>query len=384
MLEQHSSSRRPRQRALEYFYKEFLTGGTPDRRLPTIEELSVLVGVSQSTIRNAIRELCEKGHLRTVQGRGTFVARPKPVSQRPLVLASNIISSNSSLTLNWSTTIYYGAINEAAEMPEGISIHPVIAKANQHEVSETLLERMEFIDLLLLYSIRWPGFEATHRVATAYEEAGKPVVWITPPMLNTAANFVSADFLSVGWRIGKAWRMTGRRRYLYIASFSVAKSTANQLLLQGFSNGIQQHESTGGELRVAIAEELNAEAGAVVMEEILASGYRPDAILCDSDFVARGVVDALQRHGFSIPGDVSVVGGTGLHSTQEDNPELSVLLQPMEAIGAAAVRMLYQRFRSNNSGLPGVYLPTIVHKGTTTRPEENRLLEEYEGTPILF
>ena len=35
---------------------------------------------------------------------------------------------------------------------------------------------------------------------------------------------------------------------------------------------------------------------------------RPDAIFCDNDQIARGVVDALRERGIAVPGDVSVVG----------------------------------------------------------------------------
>ncbi len=375
---------RPRQRVLEFLHKEYLEGGASDDRLPTIEELAQLIGVSQSTIRNAIRELSAQGYLKTIQGRGTFVAKAEPASQRPLVLASNIISARPNLIFNWSTTIYYGAISAAAQMPEGITIHPVIAKANQKEVAGTLMERMKFIDLLLLYGLRWPELELLDKVATAYEREGKPVVWINPPLVSSVANFISSDYFGAAWRIGKAWHASGRRRVLYIPSFTVAGSTANQLLLQGLTNGLRYHDHGGVELRVELAQHLNPGTGYELLERVLADGYRPDAIFCDSDFVGKGVVDYLREKGFRVPEEISIVAGTGLNSTQEDHPGMSMLLQPMEEIGAAAVRMLYKRYQTGNQDYHGIYLPTTVYKGETTRAEENRLLEEYEGQPYLF
>ncbi|HWL52520.1 MAG TPA: LacI family DNA-binding transcriptional regulator [Chthoniobacteraceae bacterium] len=384
MSKQRTAATRPRQRVLEFLHKEYLEGGRTDHRLPTIEELAVLIGVSQSTIRNAIRELSDQGYLKTIQGRGTFVAKAEPVARRPLVLASNIVSTRSNLTLNWSATIYYGAINAAAQMPEGITIHPVIAKPNQKEVVPTLMERMKFIDLLLLYGLRWPTIEMLDKLAIAYEREGKPVVWINPPTISSVKNFVSSDYFGAAWRVGKAWRLSGRRRVLYIPSFSVAASAANQLLLQGLTNGLMHYDQGGGELRVELVQRLSPDTGREMMEQVLADGYRPDAILCESDFVGKGVVDYLREKSFGVPDEVSVVAGTGLHSTQEDHPGLSMLLQPMEEIGAAAVQMLYDRYRNGNRNYPGIYLPTAVYKGETTRAEENRLLEKYEKQPYLF
>src|SRR5690242_20385573 len=48
-----------------------------DMPIPTEVELGKLFGVSRITIRRAVSELVHSGRLRTVQGKGTFVARPK-------------------------------------------------------------------------------------------------------------------------------------------------------------------------------------------------------------------------------------------------------------------------------------------------------------------
>ena len=48
--------------------------------IPSESELQEEYNVSRITIRRAIQELVQEGHLHTVQGRGTFVSKPK-VSQ---------------------------------------------------------------------------------------------------------------------------------------------------------------------------------------------------------------------------------------------------------------------------------------------------------------
>jgi LacI family transcriptional regulator len=44
------------------------------------------------------------------------------------------------------------------------------------------------------------------------------------------------------------------------------------------------------------------------MEEIIASGDLPSALLVASDLTACGVLQALFRHGLRVPDDVSLVG----------------------------------------------------------------------------
>jgi GntR family histidine utilization transcriptional repressor len=59
-------------------------------RLPSEHELVSALGVSRMTVHRALRELTAEGHLRRIQGVGTFVAPPKP--QSTLIEISNIAS----------------------------------------------------------------------------------------------------------------------------------------------------------------------------------------------------------------------------------------------------------------------------------------------------
>ncbi|MDP9365030.1 MAG: GntR family transcriptional regulator [Chloroflexota bacterium] len=49
----------------------------PGSQLPTEEELCAALGVSRTTIREALRALAQRGLIERRQGRGTFVAAPK-------------------------------------------------------------------------------------------------------------------------------------------------------------------------------------------------------------------------------------------------------------------------------------------------------------------
>lgn len=59
-------------------------------RLPSEHQLVSTLGVSRMTVNRALRELTSEGHLRRIQGVGTFVAPPKP--QSTLIEISNIMT----------------------------------------------------------------------------------------------------------------------------------------------------------------------------------------------------------------------------------------------------------------------------------------------------
>jgi GntR family transcriptional regulator len=49
----------------------------PNQPLPSIQKIAALMGVSQMTVRQAVRSLCENGIIYSRQGKGTFISRTK-------------------------------------------------------------------------------------------------------------------------------------------------------------------------------------------------------------------------------------------------------------------------------------------------------------------
>ncbi|MFE3452781.1 GntR family transcriptional regulator [Nonomuraea sp. NPDC059194] len=55
----------------------------PGQRLSSELDLSEQYGVARMTIRRAIRELRERGLIRSVHGKGTYVQHPEPTTGDP-------------------------------------------------------------------------------------------------------------------------------------------------------------------------------------------------------------------------------------------------------------------------------------------------------------
>lgn len=74
----------------------------------------------------------------------------------------------------------------------------------------------------------------------------------------------------------------------------------------------------------------------------------PTAIITSNDVIAFGAVKALLNRGYSIPGDVSVVGFDDLPMSSLLEPQLSSLSVPKVAMGRAAVDLLVSRMEGKN------------------------------------
>ncbi|MEN3013421.1 MAG: LacI family DNA-binding transcriptional regulator [Endomicrobiia bacterium] len=66
----------------------------------------------------------------------------------------------------------------------------------------------------------------------------------------------------------------------------------------------------------------------------------PTAIFCVNDFTAIGAKDALEKNGFNIPEDISIVGFDNIELTQQIIPRLTTVDVPKEELGRIAIRRL--------------------------------------------
>ena len=80
----------------------------------------------------------------------------------------------------------------------------------------------------------------------------------------------------------------------------------------------------------------------------------PDAIFCGNDEQATGAHAALHELGYSVPGDVALIGNDGLEETEYHIPPLSTIAQPYDEIVEHAWEIL--RRRINEPDAPRQYI----------------------------
>jgi DNA-binding LacI/PurR family transcriptional regulator len=90
----------------------------------------------------------------------------------------------------------------------------------------------------------------------------------------------------------------------------------------------------------------------------------PTGIVCLSDEVAAGVLDAAAGRGLAVPADLSVVGFDGTTTAAATVPPLTTVHQPMAAKGEAAARLLLDGAPSTDLVLP----TELIVRGSTGPP----------------
>jgi DNA-binding LacI/PurR family transcriptional regulator len=125
-----------------------------------------------------------------------------------------------------------------------------------------------------------------------------------------------------------------------------------------------------GEVAHTVVTDRDSPAGGqLATRALLASGFKPSAIICVNDFMALGVLKELREHGLSVPRDVSVTGYDNISLSEFAFPPLTTVNIPRDLIGRMAFSALVPEENAidDGSGQGRVYLidPELVIREST-------------------
>jgi DNA-binding LacI/PurR family transcriptional regulator len=119
------------------------------------------------------------------------------------------------------------------------------------------------------------------------------------------------------------------------------------------------------------ADEDGPEGGRKATRQLLASGFRPTAIICVNDFTAIGVLRELRESGFRVPEDISVTGFDNIKLSEFCYPALTTVHIPRERIGQTVFDGLLLDKEVQQSAREVLIDPELVVRDSTgVAPEE--------------
>jgi DNA-binding LacI/PurR family transcriptional regulator len=102
-------------------------------------------------------------------------------------------------------------------------------------------------------------------------------------------------------------------------------------------------------------------------EYLIESKIPLTALFCASDDIAYGAWQALERHGLSVPGDVSLVGFDDQYGPLR-SPRLTSVRVDAGAVGRELAKMAIEKLRNRGTRVPQIVLPTALQRRETCRP----------------
>ena len=142
----------------------------------------------------------------------------------------------------------------------------------------------------------------------------------------------------------------GRRRLAYLKS---ADTFSARSKARGFCQMVKSP------LEHMIDVERSIQGGYTGAEKFLGWKERPDAVFCDDDITAVGVLKCLRKHGIAVPGDISVVGFNNSLLAECCTPALTSVDSLMVDMGRTAVATLLEVLEGKSPGHRIMFTPDI-------------------------
>lgn len=114
-----------------------------------------------------------------------------------------------------------------------------------------------------------------------------------------------------------------------------------------------------------IPTDLSVQGGCAAVARCLENRFETDAILCVSDVMAFGAIFELQRRGYRVPQDISVMGIHDLPGAPSINPPLSTVHLPARQMGRKAAEELSMWIEQGTVPEPVCFETRLVGRGST-------------------
>lgn len=371
----HNKTRRPSEIIRTYLEEEFKKPGmTPGTRLPSISAIARHLKVSPTTVQTVIAHLAEEGKVQRIPGKGVYLKGSTTIVNQdaPKTISINLPSTKIRSSDIWSGLIALGIMEEFSQ-----GIPRLLARTSNLESStpQSLEDECQQSDGAILFNK--PNGE---EIRYFYEKQQKPVISINPPQLNHTRNFVSTDYYENAYRLGQTWKATGRKHICIILPSNPGNSVSSMLTLMGFHAAV---ESSPGTTRCShIVPNTEMSASELIDELFVQYETLPDALYTYPTVLAESLVEELRKRQYHVPIDVSIAAGTSDEHLQERRLDLSVFSLSLKQFGAEAARMLRWRLTHPGQSAPGIYLPCRFVAGSTTSPEENLWMAEYDTSSL--
>lgn len=211
----------------------------------------------------------------------------------------------------------------------------------------------------------------------AVRARGLPIVVIDQPVLPDTARVEVDDFGGARLAAAALWEM-GHRRF-GVMTFALHADGHNGLVspVRQASTSFRVSRDrlhgyldvTGAGTPVWECARSSRELGRAGARALLSESPRPTALLCASDELAFGALQAVRDLGLRVPADVSVAGFDDVPAAEHADPPLTTVRQPLAEKGRQAGELALRLLDGGRPGEPTRLAVSLVSRDSTAPPK---------------
>ena len=328
--------------------------------LPSEGALGRKYKVSRITVVKVMDELVKKGLVWRKRGAGTFATKIARKESGRLGLIAPSLSFGEIFPLICQSLTRFAQQDGYTFLLGDISSSRPDRRAHEAcKVARTFVaQKVAGVIFQPLAFLKTPE-RVTREIIAMFNEADIPVVLLDRDISQSAAphDFVGIDNLNAGRELGVHLLEKGAKRVYFLMRPNCASVIRDRL--DGVMSALGESRPKGN---VIIAEPSDSKA----LAEWFTKRNRPDAVVCESDYVAAQLRNTLTKFKLSVPKDVMLAGFDDVRCAVSATPPLTTVHQPCEDIARVAYQTLRDRMRDPTLPPRRILLsaPLVVREST--------------------
>lgn len=325
----------------------------------TIKDIAKVAGVSYTTVS---RSLNDHPEIKRETKKRIFEVAEK-MGYSPNAIARSLVKKNTlmiALLVPDITNPYYPEVAKGVEdyaSAHGYSVFLCNTNGNvakENEYLKVLRERR--VDGIIVSPI-----SETLPTILKEQKFDMPIVFIDSRTENDEMCFVVLDDIKASYMAAEYLMELGHRDIAFIGRYENTGSRKDRV--EGYRQAL---EKFGIKAQVNLAEISASDriSGYNIMIEMIRNGIMPKSVVAENDIIALGVIEAVEKSGYNVPGDVSVIGIDDIEFASLPKINLTTVAQPKNKLGGLAVEILINKINGDKRKNAIVLEPTLVVRGT--------------------
>jgi DNA-binding LacI/PurR family transcriptional regulator len=312
----------------------------------TIKDIAKTLGLSTSTVSRALRdsyEISPETKARVIEYAREMNYRPNPIA---LSLKEKRSSSIGVLVSEIANSFFSQAINGIESVAQQKGYNVVIAQSKEdfnREVSALNYLASRSVDgILLSVSSETSDFSTINGLYSK----GMPIVCFDRVVESINTHKVIVDNFMAAYNATNHIIKNGYKKIVCIANASLLSISRERV--EGFKKAMTDKKIPFDEKSVyycphggLIYDEVDQ-----VMNHLLKSKNKPDAIIACSDKITTNIMRYCNQKKVSVPESLALIGFSNLDFTELFSPSLSVVRQPAYEMGKKAAELLITMIES--------------------------------------
>ena len=328
----------------------------------TLKDVAERAGVSRSAVSRTFTD----GASVSLKMRRKVEKAAEELGYSPNALASSLTTGRTKMigliSNNFHNPVFLIVFDHFTRALQERGLRPLLVNLSDEtepENSVRMMRQYSVDGVIVASSTLPPGF------SKAFQKAGLPVVhtfgrYSSAPEVHV----VGIDNVECGRMAARTLMERGYRRVGFLGGPEAATSTQDRWA--GFAGELAAREDVT--LSKSYAAAYSFEAGRAEMQRILAQGDRAEAYFCGDDVLSIGALSAVRDAGFSVPGDIGIIGLNDMEMAGWENIALTTIRQPIQQIIKSSVELIVAMLEDPDRYPEARLFPCSVIERSTLKP----------------